>query len=601
MKRIMRSLSVLLLSAILSTTSLVSTVFADSNGNGAKIVLDKKNLEIDVDCPYAEDHVNVITKSCLDGVKLSHNKVTKNLAQIFTGKDYTAYKVYFTEGYDVISAINELNKEDYVLYSEPDYCNVIENGSVDPKTNNADQWHHEAIHTFEAWEQLDKLPKTNKVRVAVFDSLFNLQDPDLFCNVNMIYSCDYSTGDKKGVDWYSEKSDHANHCAGLIAANPNNDNGIAGVATGSNNDLVELVCISLSKRSDRDTNLIATDTDISAMAGAIVYASECKCKIGSISVELTKHARTKIIELAVETAYINGMLLVAAVGNTGTATVNYPACCDKCVSVSELYVDSTGTLRYSPHSSYSKVDISAPGARILSLDSHNGTVMMSGTSMSAPIVAGVISLVMAVDSKITPFEAYEIVKATSIDVESTGFDQYTGYGCVNAYEAVREAVRRYAPSYLMTQEISNNGLNEVPYSSPVNINEVITLLTNTLINVKGITSKDFSTSYLKNLTEGNLTLAQYFSDIFGSQQFWKQSCKLSDTEFIKLVFRITIGIEPNSATIQGLLPVFKYTTRVGFIRGIVQSDTLINKYKSIYSTIPLGDFTNTNLFWNKYR
>lgn len=59
----------------------------------------------------------------------------------------------------------------------------------------------------------------------------------------------------------------------------------------------------------------------------------------------------------------------------------------------------------------------------------------SGTSMATPHVAGVAALIIAAQGEITPDEVREILSNTSEDLGDSGWDQYYGYGLVDAQAA----------------------------------------------------------------------------------------------------------------------------------------------------------------------
>jgi subtilisin family serine protease len=67
---------------------------------------------------------------------------------------------------------------------------------------------------------------------------------------------------------------------------------------------------------------------------------------------------------------------------------------------------------------------------------HTDYVDWSGTSFSAPNVAGVAALLLSVDPSLTPSEVRHALDATATDLGRTGYDQRYGYGLVDACAAV---------------------------------------------------------------------------------------------------------------------------------------------------------------------
>ncbi len=66
----------------------------------------------------------------------------------------------------------------------------------------------------------------------------------------------------------------------------------------------------------------------------------------------------------------------------------------------------------------------------------------SGTSCASPYAAGVAALVRSVNSGLSPAEVRNIITSTATDMTINtyeGWDYWTGYGLVNAYQAVLAA------------------------------------------------------------------------------------------------------------------------------------------------------------------
>ena len=61
----------------------------------------------------------------------------------------------------------------------------------------------------------------------------------------------------------------------------------------------------------------------------------------------------------------------------------------------------------------------------------------SGTSFSAPIVTGIVSLMLSKNPDLKPDEIKELLRHTARDVGVPGVDQHTGYGVVDAAAALR--------------------------------------------------------------------------------------------------------------------------------------------------------------------
>lgn len=75
----------------------------------------------------------------------------------------------------------------------------------------------------------------------------------------------------------------------------------------------------------------------------------------------------------------------------------------------------------------------------------DGTVQptgLNGNSFAGPMLAGTLALMISADPDLLPWDAREILAATTTDVGSPGIDPRTGHGLINCYRAVREVLRR---------------------------------------------------------------------------------------------------------------------------------------------------------------
>jgi hypothetical protein len=156
--------------------------------------------------------------------------------------------------------------------------------------------------------------------------------------------------------------------------------------------------------------------------------------------------------------------------------ISEPACTESLISVaaySTEYLTPSGNVSggaVAPFSSFgptlderNKPDIAAPGVSVGSSvssftdDAYTAfqTVefqgrtypfaRFSGTSMSAPVVAGVVALMLEADPTLTPAEVKEVIRLTArTDVHTgaipPGGSTRWGYGKVNAYRAVKEVL-----------------------------------------------------------------------------------------------------------------------------------------------------------------
>ncbi|MEO1252644.1 MAG: S8 family serine peptidase [Pseudomonadota bacterium] len=133
----------------------------------------------------------------------------------------------------------------------------------------------------------------------------------------------------------------------------------------------------------------------------------------------------KILDRAVQRASDAGMIIVAAAGNTGPASPpRYPAAFKDVIAVTA--VDARSNI-YERAVRGRHIDVAAPGVDIL-IQVNNAPRFMSGTSLSAPLVAARI----AADPKVKRADGARLVradvKASVIDIGENGRDDLHGHG-----------------------------------------------------------------------------------------------------------------------------------------------------------------------------
>jgi subtilase family protein/Big-like domain-containing protein len=130
-----------------------------------------------------------------------------------------------------------------------------------------------------------------------------------------------------------------------------------------------------------------------------------------------------------------GGVVVTAAGNTHALDPTSPT--NTLINVSSTNKDDT----FSSYSTYGDiVELSAPGSGVVAATRTGGYGTFSGTSASAPTVAGSVALVMAAEPGLAPSEVAAVLRETAIDLGPVGKDQKFGYGRVNVGAAVAMAV-----------------------------------------------------------------------------------------------------------------------------------------------------------------
>jgi hypothetical protein len=155
---------------------------------------------------------------------------------------------------------------------------------------------------------------------------------------------------------------------------------------------------------------------------------------------------------AIAYAYAGGSLVVAAAGNEfqeGNPT-SYPAAWPHVVSVAAL--DATRAPSYFSNEN-TAIDVAAPGEDIplaipVAFDTDgvaDGITTDSGTSFSAPIVAGAAAWIRAARPGVRNGQTADLLRRTAVDIAPAGWDPATGYGQIDLAAALAAPLPRIDP------------------------------------------------------------------------------------------------------------------------------------------------------------
>ena len=211
--------------------------------------------------------------------------------------------------------------------------------------------------------------------------------------------------------------------AGTIAAKANNGVGVAGVSFNSPLS----ICKALSSGGSGS---------LAGVANCITYLNQKGAKVISMSLGGASGATT--LQQAVQNAYkgggAGGSLIIAAAGNDGDATLNYPAAYAEVVSVAAT---DNRDARASFSNANSDVEVAAPGVDVLSTKRGGGYVAFSGTSMATPHAAGVAGVIFTKNPGLTAGQVRSRLDAAVDDKGAAGRDSSFGFGRVNLQKAAQ--------------------------------------------------------------------------------------------------------------------------------------------------------------------
>ncbi len=208
---------------------------------------------------------------------------------------------------------------------------------------------------------------------------------------------------------------HGTHVAGVVSAVADNGVGVAGVSA------ARIVPVRVLDAGGRGMT--------SRIVSGILWAIEQDVDVINLSIVSDE---TDAYDQAIALALQRDIVVVAAAGNNRALgnEPQWPAGEPGVIAVAAT--DAKGLSAPFSYSGTSNV-ISAPGDRIMSTTPYDFE-LMSGTSMAAPHVAGILARYRVLHPEATVGDVRAAVQATAIDLETAGKDAATGYGLINAYQ-----------------------------------------------------------------------------------------------------------------------------------------------------------------------
>ena len=287
-----------------------------------------------------------------------------------------------------------------------------------------------------------KTQGSEKVVVAVLDTGVDYGHPDLVSNIwfrpdNIPQYKDDELGtfnDRYGFNGTDNQSDpmddngHGTHCAGIIGAEGDNQQGIAGI-----NWKVQIMPLKFLGRGGSGTTKDAIE--------AINYAIDRKrngVNLRVISASWGSTQYSKALEETIRAAGEEGILFIAAAGNNGTSNdrfPHYPSNYDLPNVISVAALDRNDQLASFSNFGIKTVHIAAPGKEILSTWLNKDFREASGTSMATPYVSGVAALILASEPNMTVEKLRERLLKSVDKIDSLDGKVESG-GRINAAKAL---------------------------------------------------------------------------------------------------------------------------------------------------------------------
>lgn len=312
-----------------------------------------------------------------------------------------------------------------IKYIEPDFLATAVEIPNDPGLFVNRQWGmykiQAAASLVSGWDITHGNPS---VKVAVIDSGIDAAHEDLAGKIKNIKNC---TNSMTADDLFG----HGTHVAGIISANTDNNIGVAGA--GYNVSLMNAKAL-----TDNGSGYY------SWIADCIIWSADQGASV--INMSLGGTDASQMLEDAVSYAHDKGVMIVAAAGNSNSNGFFYPAAYSQVISVAATDNEDVRA----PFSNWGNwVDVAAPGVSILStLPMHANHFKtknygyLSGTSMAAPYVSGLASLLYSENLKRN--DVMNVIFQNSDIIAGTG--KFWKYGRINVYKSLMSVKPGFIPS-----------------------------------------------------------------------------------------------------------------------------------------------------------
>lgn len=267
--------------------------------------------------------------------------------------------------------------------------------------------HLSVIGAPEAWA----MTEGEGVVVAVLDSGVDSDHQDLKGALLAQYDVTGGNGE--------DTTGHGTHCIGLISAQKNSD-GVTGVSPGA-----KVISIKVMDKNNHGT--------VDMLRDGLKLAIALDVDIINLSLGTKTHPGPEV-ELLLDEAEAKGIVVVAASGNEN-GPVLFPARFDNVIAVSGI--DEAGMKANFSNFGIENV-VCAPAVGLVSTFTNGRYAKMSGTSMAAPVITGVLTLGISILKRKNKGKM-EIRKKilgllphVSKDIGSPGKDEFFGWGILDS-------------------------------------------------------------------------------------------------------------------------------------------------------------------------
>ena len=298
-----------------------------------------------------------------------------------------------------ILTLSPLEKETQVFSTD----NKIDYGINDPELGKLWGFKQMKVDKYYKFLKKSKIKPKKKAKIAILDTGVDGSHEDL--NKNF-------TSTKKKFN--KDVQGHGTHCAGIAGSVSNNKLGIASIIP--SNKYVEITSIKvLSDRGSGTQKGIIDGMMMAADQGVDVLSMSLGGRTGS--------RIQKAYDEAIKYVNKSGGIVVVAAGNSNENAKFHSPANSKGAIVVTAVDEKLKRASFSNHIESITMGIAAPGVNIYSTFPNNKYVVLNGTSMATPYVAGLLGIMKALNPNLTTKEAYKILSTSGI---ATGNTKKTG-------------------------------------------------------------------------------------------------------------------------------------------------------------------------------
>jgi len=293
-------------------------------------------------------------------------------------------------------------------------------------------WHLDVVGAEMAWDVTKGDPD---VKVAIVDNAVWVDHPDLTDKIVLSHDVTVAGNQNSNPPAGGNPTDwsHGTHCAGLVAAETDNELGVASLG-------YNISIIGVKASTTNSPNSITH-----GYAG-LQWAANNGADIVSMSWGGPGFSQTN--QNLINSIHNMGVVMLASAGNDNVSSSHYPSAYANVISVASTNEDD---LKSDFSNFGTTIDICAPGGYgntgpdgLMSTTWDNTSWgyydTYFGTSMATPFAAGLCGLILSMNPELTPDELETVLESTCVQIDTlpgnAGYENLLGAGRIDAYAAV---------------------------------------------------------------------------------------------------------------------------------------------------------------------